>query len=158
MLDIGVFTGASSLAAALALPEDGIVVGCDASFYSLLLLLLLLLIVTYFKRQVSEDFTARAQKYWKEAGVENKVHSHFIHIVAHKTSIMKIRKVRVIFINWQVHLKIAPATETLQKLVDNNEAGTFDFAFIDADKVIHTDQNGDNDNQGGLTMIMTGPP
>ena len=35
----------------------------------------------------------------------------------------------------QVHLKIAPATETLQKLVDNNEAGTFDFAFIDADKV-----------------------
>ena len=36
----------------------------------------------------------------------------------------------------QVHLKIAPATETLQKLVDNNEAGTFDFAFIDADKVL----------------------
>ena len=38
--------------------------------------------------------------------------------------------------NPQVHLKIAPATETLQKLVDNNEAGTFDFAFIDADKVL----------------------
>ena len=35
-----------------------------------------------------------------------------------------------------MHLKIAPATETLQKLVDNNEAGTFDFAFIDADKVL----------------------
>merc|ERR1712004_567410 len=69
VLDIGVFTGASSLAAALALPDDGIVVGCD----------------------VSEDFTARAQKYWQEAGVENKV-----------------------------QLKIAPATETLQKLVDNN--------------------------------------
>merc|ERR1711936_484027 len=50
VLDIGVFTGASSLAAALALPDDGIVVGCD----------------------VSEDFTARARKYWKEAGVENK--------------------------------------------------------------------------------------
>merc|ERR1719244_1734909 len=52
VLDIGVFTGASSLAAALALPDDGIVVGCD----------------------VSEDFTARARKYWQEAGVENKVH------------------------------------------------------------------------------------
>ena len=35
----------------------------------------------------------------------------------------------------QVDLRIAPATETLQKLVDNNEAATFDFAFIDADKV-----------------------
>ena len=33
MLDIGVFTGASSLAAALALPDDGIVVGCDASVF-----------------------------------------------------------------------------------------------------------------------------
>ena len=33
MLDIGVFTGASSLAAALALPEDGIVVGCDVSVF-----------------------------------------------------------------------------------------------------------------------------
>merc|ERR1719244_2504159 len=100
VLDIGVFTGASSLAAALALPDDGIVVGCD----------------------VSEDFTARARKYWQEAGVENKV-----------------------------HLKIAPATETLQKLVDNNEAGTFDFAFIDADK-----QNYDNYYELSLTLLRKG--
>merc|ERR1719229_1278027 len=100
VLDIGVFTGASSLAAALALPDDGIVVGCD----------------------VSEDFTARARKYWQEAGVENKV-----------------------------HLKIAPATETLQKLVDNNEAGTFDFAFIDADK-----QNYDSYYELSLTLLRKG--
>ena len=45
------------------------------------LMLLLSLILTYLKRQVSEDFTARAQKYWKEAGVENKVHPYFIHCV-----------------------------------------------------------------------------
>jgi predicted O-methyltransferase YrrM len=29
VLDVGVFTGSSSLSAALALPDDGIVIGCD---------------------------------------------------------------------------------------------------------------------------------
>ena len=51
VLDIGVFTGASSLAAALAMPSDGLVVACD----------------------VSEEFTNLARGYWKEAGVEDKV-------------------------------------------------------------------------------------
>lgn len=51
VLDIGVFTGASSLAAALAMPSDGLVVACD----------------------VSEEFTSLAKGYWKEAGVEDKV-------------------------------------------------------------------------------------
>ena len=51
VLDIGVFTGASSLAAALAMPSDGLVVACD----------------------VSEEFTSLARGYWKEAGVEEKV-------------------------------------------------------------------------------------
>merc|ERR1712029_826668 len=83
VIDVGVFTGASSLAAALALPDDGIVIGCD----------------------VSEDFTSYAKKYWTEAGVEKKI-----------------------------KLEIAPAAETLKKLVDNGEENTFDFAFIDADK------------------------
>lgn len=31
VLDIGVFTGCSALAAALALPDDGLVVACDVS-------------------------------------------------------------------------------------------------------------------------------
>ena len=31
VIDVGVFTGASSLGAALALPEDGVVVACDVS-------------------------------------------------------------------------------------------------------------------------------
>ena len=31
VLDVGVFTGSSSLSAALALPDDGIVIGCDVS-------------------------------------------------------------------------------------------------------------------------------
>ena len=51
VLDIGVFTGASALNAALALPEDGLVVGCD----------------------ISEEWTKTGRKFWKEAGVEHKV-------------------------------------------------------------------------------------
>ena len=54
---------------------------------------------------VSEEFTREGQKRWKEAGV------------AHK-----------------VDLRIAPAQETLQKLIDGGEVGQYDFAFIDADK------------------------
>jgi len=50
-LEIGVFTGYSSLAVALALPEDGRVIACD----------------------VSEEFTSIARRYWREAGVERKI-------------------------------------------------------------------------------------
>ena len=51
VLDVGVFTGASSLAAALALPPDGQVIACD----------------------IDEEFTREARKKWAEAGVENKI-------------------------------------------------------------------------------------
>ena len=82
-LEVGVFTGYSSLAVAQALPEDGRVVACD----------------------VSEEWTAIGRRYWQEAGV------------AHK-----------------IDLRLAPGTETLESLMKAGEAGTFDFAFIDADK------------------------
>jgi predicted O-methyltransferase YrrM len=53
-LEIGVFTGYSSLVMAQALPDDGKVVGCD----------------------VSEEFTNIARQYWKEAGVDSKIDLH----------------------------------------------------------------------------------
>jgi|SRR5579859_3731786 len=50
-IEVGVFTGYSSLAVALALPADGRVLACD----------------------VSAEFTAVARRYWKEAGVAGKI-------------------------------------------------------------------------------------
>jgi len=82
-LEVGVFTGYSSLCVALALPPEGKIVACD----------------------ISEEFTTIARRYWKQAGV------------AHK-----------------IDLQIAPAIDTLDRLLAEGQANSFDFAFIDADK------------------------
>ncbi|EFA80255.1 O-methyltransferase family 3 protein [Heterostelium album PN500] len=50
-IDVGVFTGMSSLTVALALPEDGKVIACD----------------------VSTEYTQHAKQFWEKAGVSNKI-------------------------------------------------------------------------------------
>lgn len=82
-LEIGVYTGYSALCVAGALPADGRLIACD----------------------INATWTAVAQRYWREAGVDGKIELH-----------------------------LAPALETLDALIANGESGSFDFAFIDADK------------------------
>jgi predicted O-methyltransferase YrrM len=50
-IEVGVFTGYSSLAVALALPADGYLLACD----------------------VSEEYTAIARRHWEKAGVAGKI-------------------------------------------------------------------------------------
>jgi len=82
-IEVGVFTGYSSLSVARALPDDGRLVACD----------------------VSVEYTDIARRYWERAGVAGKI-----------------------------DLRIGPAVDTLDGLISGGETGTFDFAFIDADK------------------------
>ncbi|MBN3878510.1 MULTISPECIES: O-methyltransferase [unclassified Nostoc] len=99
-LEVGVFTGYSSLSVALALPADGKIIACD----------------------VSEEFTAIARRYWLEAGVADKI-----------------------------DLRLAPALETLDRLLATGQGETFDFAFIDADK-----ENYDGYYERSLQLVRPG--
>jgi len=99
-IEIGVFTGYSSLCVALAMPDDGHIIACD----------------------IDETCTAIARRYWKEAGVEHKI-----------------------------ELRVAPALQTLDTLIDNQLQDRFDFAFIDADKTAYTQYY-----ERALTLVRPG--
>ena len=105
IIEVGTFTGYSSLVMALALPENGQILSCD----------------------ISEEYAAVARRFWQEAGVSNKI-----------------------------QLLLGLAEETLVELIQNGEAGTFDMAFIDADKVnykIYYENCLDLLRPGGLILI-----
>jgi predicted O-methyltransferase YrrM len=83
IVEVGTFTGYSALAMATAMPETGRMIACD----------------------IDPDFTAIAQRFWKEAGVDHKI-----------------------------DLRLGPAIETLAELVEELGHDSVDMAFIDADK------------------------
>ena len=83
-VEVGTYTGYSSLAVALALPADGKLVACD----------------------INAGTTSVARQFWREAGVEARI-----------------------------ELRLQPALKTLDELLAEHGLGSYDFAFIDADKV-----------------------
>jgi caffeoyl-CoA O-methyltransferase len=83
-LEVGVFTGYSSMVVAKAMGPEGKVLALD----------------------VSEEFTAIARRHWTGAGIADRI-----------------------------ELRLRPAAESLRELVAAGAGETFDFAFIDADKV-----------------------
>ncbi|MCL7035747.1 hypothetical protein MKW94_011193 [Papaver nudicaule] len=85
-IEVGVYTGYSSLAIALVLPESGCLVACERDANCLEI----------------------AIKYYKQAGV------------AHK-----------------VDVRHALAADTLKSLIENGEACSYDFAFVDAEKKMY---------------------
>jgi len=99
-IEVGVFTGYSSIITALALSKGGQLIACD----------------------VSEEYTSIAREYWKKAGVEKSITLH-----------------------------LRPALDTLNELIKQGKQGTFDFAFIDADKV-----NYDHYYEAVLQLLCTG--
>lgn len=82
-IEVGVYTGYSTLCVAQAMPAGSYTVACD----------------------INESWTSLAKKYWQAAGVDKKI-----------------------------DLRLAPAAQTLRSLLDEGQAESYDFVFIDADK------------------------
>lgn len=99
-VEVGVFTGASAMAIAQVLPEDGIIVACD----------------------LTDEYLSIAAPAWESAGVTSKI-----------------------------DMRVGPALGTLQSLIDDGQSGTFDFMYIDADKV-----NSKNYYELGLQLLSSG--
>ena len=82
-IEIGTFTGYSSLWIASALPARGCLIACD----------------------INQAWTSQARHYWEDAGVMDRI-----------------------------DLRLGPARETLDDLLETEKRCDFDLIFIDADK------------------------
>lgn len=82
-IELGTFTGYSALSVVMAMPPDGRLIACDTS----------------------QEWTDVARRFWREAGVEDRI-----------------------------DLRLGKAVATLDALIGEGGAGSFDFIFIDADK------------------------
>jgi predicted O-methyltransferase YrrM len=71
---------------------------------------------------VSEEFTTIARRHWAKAGIADRI-----------------------------DLRLGPATDSLAKMVAAGESGTYDFAFIDANKSDY-----DAYYEGALTLLRVG--
>lgn len=99
-IEVGVFTGYSSICIARGLAEGGELIACD----------------------VSEEWTNIARRYWQKAKLDDRI-----------------------------ELRLRPAIESLDGLIAEGRAGSFDFAFIDADK-----ENYDGYYERCLTLLRAG--
>ncbi|HSR11622.1 MAG TPA: class I SAM-dependent methyltransferase, partial [Thermodesulfobacteriota bacterium] len=99
-MEVGVFTGYSSLCVAMVLPPSGKLIACD----------------------INREWTDVARRYWRDARVDSIVELH-----------------------------LAPALETMDRLLAEDQGGTIDFLFIDADK-----ENYPAYYDRGLRLLRTG--
>ncbi|MFC3151821.1 class I SAM-dependent methyltransferase [Litoribrevibacter euphylliae] len=83
IVEVGTFTGYSSLCMALASDDSCLITTCD----------------------LDENWTSVAKRYWQQAGVDHKI-----------------------------HLKLGQALDSLDELLETGHTGSFDLAFLDADK------------------------
>jgi predicted O-methyltransferase YrrM len=83
IIEVGTYTGYSSISLARALPQDGKLIALD----------------------ISDEFTSVARRYWKRAGVDDRI-----------------------------ELRLAPAVDSMDAMLKAGEAGTYDLIFVDADK------------------------
>ena len=83
-IEVGTYTGYSALNLAEGLPSDGKLICLD----------------------VSDEFTSLGKKYWKEAGVDDRI-----------------------------ELILGPGVDTLDSMIaEEDKLNSFDFAYVDADK------------------------
>lgn len=100
MLEVGVFTGYTTLWAALTMPHDAEIVACD----------------------VDDEWPSVGRRFWQQAGIDHKI-----------------------------DLRIAPALQTLEQMLDSDYANYFDFMYIDADK-----ENYMNYYELGIRLVRRG--